>query len=168
MILSKEEIYNIVEYVSFIFNYKCILTGSCADFFNINYEFVQDFDFIIEHDMYWSVRNKAKINKDDPLNTLTRTASFKNINDGHLLHRYIYNTYQIDFMIKSQNMIDTDISTIQLNNKNILVFGDNARLSQLHKYDYRDTTPELHVKYNNIMTRIEGYNRRLEKLNLRT
>jgi len=166
MIIDQNNIIYLIKYISQLFDNKCILTGSAADFLHLNYQYVQDIDFVVEHNLYYDIRKLSSINKNHPFNLLTRIGSLKNTKDHHLLHTYLYdNIYQIDLLIKEQNLISKNIQTLQINTQTINLFSPETRLEQLKKYNYRNTIPEFHIKYANIMARIAQYNEMLEKLN---
>lgn len=127
-----------------------IVTGSCADFFNIGYTQVEDFDLIIEETIY---NNLPKEN----MSVFKEIYTLRHKEDGHILKNLLYKNYGIDLMIKKESLIDKDIHSVNVQNKSILIFGNQARCEQLKNYNYREISPEQQIKYKKMSERIQIY-----------
>ena len=127
-----------------------IVTGSCADFFNIGYTQVEDFDLIIEETIY---NNLPKKN----MSVFKEMSILRHKKDGHIFKSLLYKNYGIDLMIKKESLIDKDVHSVNVQNKSILIFGNQARYEQLKNYNYREASPKHDIKYKKMSERVQIY-----------
>lgn len=134
MLISEEKIKKLILEIFSIFNYECILTGSCADYFHTGYSNIEDIDATIDCDIYDKYINANHPYKEN----LKLLLKLKHKIDGHIIYRYLYkDTYNFDIFSKTKNLIDTDIINLKLEDKIIKVFSANIRLYQLKTNKYR-------------------------------
>jgi len=107
MRLSKNIILEILDILFNIFEHKCIVTGSCSDMFNINFEDIKDIDIVIDEDSFNKFRYKINNNI---LFTLLGILNGINGKNGTRLYRYLYMDYQVDItIILSGSELDYEI-----------------------------------------------------------
>ena len=125
-----KNIINLLPEICLLFENKCIITGSCADFFHINYTDIEDIDLYIDEKDF----NQSMIHNNGKL-TLSRKLKCKT--DGHLLYRLYYESIKIDLLVKKTELINSDIETITYKNFKYTVFGKNTRYDQLKSTTYQ-------------------------------
>lgn len=150
LFIEEDTIKQILVELSDILSDQYIVTGSCADMFNIGYKEVEDFDLVIEETVYHALHQKHK-------SSLKQRHTLKHKKDGHILKRCTYKNYKVDLMIKKKELIDKDITKVDIDNHKIMIFGNHARYNQLQTYNYRNTSPVAHKKYPKVFYRIEQY-----------
>lgn len=150
LFIEEDTIKQILVELSDILSDQYIVTGSVADFFNIGYTDIEDFDFVIEETVYNSIQKEKLI-------VFKKPSILKHKKDGHILKRCTYKNYKVDLMIKKKELIDKDITKVDIDNHKIMIFGNHARYNQLQTYNYRNISPVAHKKYPKVSSRIEQY-----------
>lgn len=134
--IEKNIITNILVEISELSN-DFILTGSCSDMFNIGYVDIEDIDLIINENSFNKI-NKLLIKK------FNLNYSLRHKKDGHLLNRYVYNTIQVDILIKQLSQIDCNTINIKLNETNTIKNCDlKTRYNQLLNHNYKHSSPKI-------------------------
>jgi predicted GNAT family N-acyltransferase len=132
-----------------LLNNQCIITGSCADFFHIDYKDIDDIDIIIETQHF----NQSMLD-DKRIIIIAKLVSKK---DGHLLYRCLFNLTKLDILVKDINLIDFEVELMSCNDKIYRVCSKKSRYNQLMNNTYRKLKNETHIA-----KKLEKVNQRLE------
>jgi hypothetical protein len=147
--IDRISIINILTELSELYDYW-ILTGSCSDMFNIGYNDIEDIDIIVEANNFYAI--------DLPKEKFNLIYSLKHKKDSHLLNRYLYNSIQIDILVKT--LLQTDISTVDIdlgNNNKIKSCDINTRYLQLINHNYKESFSNYDIKIKKVQERILKY-----------
>jgi hypothetical protein len=138
------------------FNYKIILSGSFADYFWLNYQDVDDLDFLASYDFFDNF-----INSNYGKNILTEFNQIYVLKhrkeSNRFLYRYMYMNHQIDFFVQDK---DEQYQTVRVGNDHIMVESPDARLVSLIKnFDFKSGISKeiYHKQLSKIDKRIKLY-----------
>jgi hypothetical protein len=164
MKLSRDIILQILDTLFNIFEYKCIVTGSCSDMFNINFEDIKDIDIVIDEDSFNKFKSKIDNNR---LFTLLTVLNGINGKNGTKLYRYLYIYYQIDItIILSGSEFDNlrkyeleNTKQININEKTYIIHSLETRLKHLINTtnEYVRSRPDYETKIKKAHDRLEIY-----------
>jgi|694.fasta_scaffold01544_29 hypothetical protein len=139
------------------FNYNLILSGSFADYFWLNYQDVEDFDFIVDYAFFNDfIQQNTEIMKD-----FFERYALKHRIENKRLSRYFYSGYQVD--IFAQEIVQKN-EVVMLDKHPILVTPPDIRLNNLinHKYVKSKMPEEVYDrKIKKVNERIESYKKLL-------
>jgi len=140
------------------YNYQMIITGSCADMFNIGYDNIDDIDIIIDETIF-------NTNKDSMLN-YEHIISLKSKIDGHILDRYEYKyideknsilKIRIDFLVKNKDIIEKETYITKEYNISYIIISPQKRYNQLLNHNYRKSASNYEEKIKKVKNRIMLY-----------
>ena len=153
MILSINTAIDLLTEIGSIYDYQCIITGSCADMFHIGYTNIEDIDLTIDYNTYNFYNNRYHPNK----KLMISSYSLIHKTGTHEIHRYFYKQCGLDLMIKNKSEIDTEIVDVHHNNIVFKVFSHKARLKQLINNSYNEESDNYESKIKKVSERIEIY-----------
>jgi hypothetical protein len=140
------------------FNYNLILSGSFADYFWLNYQDIEDFDFVADYVFFKDfVQQNTDIMKD-----FVESYVLKHKKENKWLCRYFYSGYQVDIFAKE---IGERHETVMLDGHSILVTPPDIRLNALINHNYarsRMLEEDYERKIYKVNQRIELYKKLLQ------
>jgi hypothetical protein len=140
------------------FNYNLILSGSFADYFWLNYQDIEDFDFIVDYAFF----NDFIQHNTDIMRKFIQCHVLKHKKEKKWLYRYFYFAYKVDIFAKE--IVDRH-EVVVLNNYSILVQPPDIRLNNLINNNYAKSKLPKEVydrKMKKVNERIELYKKLLK------
>jgi hypothetical protein len=138
------------------FNYNLILSGSFADYFWLNYQDIEDFDFVTDCSFF----NDFIQQNTDIMKEFIQCGVLKHKKEEKWLYRYYYSGHQVDIFAKE---IGEKYETITVDGLSILISPPDVRLHSL-TYGYAKSKLSKEVydsKIKKVNERIESYKKLL-------
>jgi hypothetical protein len=139
------------------FNYNLILSGSFADYFWLNYQDIEDFDFIVDYAFFNDfIQQNTEIMKE-----FFQSYVLKHKKENKHLYRYFYSGNQVDIFAKE---IREKYETVLIEGYSIFVTPPDIRLDALINNHYAKSKLSKEVydrKMKKVNERIESYKKLL-------
>lgn len=153
MSISIENVKILLKNIGAIYNYEMIITGSCADMFNIGYLDIDDIDIIIQEKVFNANANL--------MHNFQEISSLKSKIDGHMLKMYHfkYDNFfsKIDFLIKNPSIIEKETIKIKDDDITYTIISPQKRYNQLLNNNYKKSSINYKNKIKKVQTRIALY-----------